>query len=141
MIAAAGTTGARCPGVGPRSGPDSRIRREDSPLISTAIRAGHNRLDERSSRSRSVTSVHIVISSNNYSSPCRIGLRGWMILGTVRGAQNARFCMAETNYCGLERYREKRSALRLPIMIHLPGDSFGNADFRSSDAAGPADST
>jgi hypothetical protein len=51
-----------------------------------------------------------------------------MILGTVRGAQNARFCMAETNYCGLGRYREKRSALRLPIMIHLPGDSFGNAD-------------
>src|SRR5580693_5050014 len=69
MIAAAGTTGGRCPGVGPRSGLDSRIRREDSPLIPTAIRVGHNRLDERSSRSRSVTSAHIVISSNNFRSP------------------------------------------------------------------------
>ena len=44
------------------------MRQEDLTLTSTAIRVGHNRLDERSSRSRSVASEHIVISSNNYRS-------------------------------------------------------------------------
>ena len=71
---------------------DSRMRREDVPLASTAIRVGHNRPDERPSRSRSVTSGHIVISSNNYramllclsrgpddiSVAAVLGLRGWV---------------------------------------------------------------
>ena len=77
-------------GRGSRAGDRPSVKRWVT--SSTAIQMDHNGLGQRSPRSRSVTSVHIVISSNNYRSP---NLRGWQLelpsrMGCARSITMAR---------------------------------------------------